>query len=138
MNIVIIGCSQIGRLMAERLDESGYDISVVDSDIEKLNMLGDDFGGLVIQGVPIDMDILSNAGCKNADVVLVLTPDDSTNIMVTHIVKNYFRIENVYTQIMEPDLEDLYTEFGFKTICPTRFVSDSLFGIVNGLGGNEE
>lgn len=127
MNIIIIGCGRVGSRLAKSLDEWGYDVSVIDRDPQQLELLGDDFGGLVVRGISIDKDVLTNAGCENADAVVVVTPNDNMNIMTTHMIREYFGVETVYTRIMEPELEEVYQNLGFQTICSTRLVSDAIF-----------
>lgn len=130
MNVVVVGCGKIGRCIAEKLDRWGYEVAVVDNEPALLEAFDEDFEGIVVQGVPFDKEVLENAGCGNADVVLVVTSDDNVNIMATHVINEYFGVDVVYTRIMDLELEGIYRGFGFKTICPTRMVTDSLFNVI--------
>src|SRR5665647_2243096 len=80
MHIIIIGCGKLGSTLAKELSIAGHDISIIDHDNERLNVLGSGFNGLKIKGIEYDNDHLIEAGIKNADFVLAVTPDDNLNI----------------------------------------------------------
>ena len=52
------------RRMADTLCQLGHDVSIIALNRENFDLLSDDFSGLTIQGVPIDLDILRQAGCE--------------------------------------------------------------------------
>lgn len=128
MNIVIIGCGRSGLRLANALSEHDFDVAVVDKSQTNLDLLGNDFEGITVCGSPIDRDVLTDAGCASADFVAIVTRDDNTNIMCAQVLRRYFDIKNVVTRILDPAREDAYRRLGLKTICPTRFVADTLFG----------
>ena len=126
MNILIVGCGKVGSELAALLDSEGHDVSVVDKDEEKFNVFSDDFGGFTISGVPIDQDVLKHAGIENADVVLALTEEDNVNIMVAQLAKEFFKVPRVLIRIFDPSRGEIYSHFGFKTICPTNITIAAL------------
>ena len=58
MNVLVIGCGRQGSLLARMLDSNGHDVAVVDADAGQFSRLGDDFDGMTVEGVPMDMDVL--------------------------------------------------------------------------------
>ena len=72
MNILVIGCGRVGTHLARELSENGHDVSVVDADPERLEQLGDDFQGMAIAGVAMDLEILKEAGIEGCDAMAVV------------------------------------------------------------------
>ena len=48
---------------------------------------------MTVTGMPMDMDVLRNAGVEWCDAVAVVTPDDNLNITISQIVKTFFQVE---------------------------------------------
>ena len=126
MNILIVGCSKVGSGLAEILDDEGHDVSVVDREEEMFDVFSNDFGGFTISGVPIDQDVLKQAGIEDADVVIALTEEDNVNIMVAQLAKEIFKIPRVLIRIFDPSRGEIYSHFGFKTVCPTNLTIAAL------------
>ena len=95
MNILIIGCGRLGSRLASVLDLQGHDIVVIESDPERLNQLDDGFDGLMIQGNPIDLDVMKSAGIEGCDYVLCLSPNDNQNLMASQIARNIFHVQYI-------------------------------------------
>ena len=127
MNILIIGCGRIGVSLAERLDAHGHDVAIVDSDIDNFRALSDEFTGITVCGMPMDMHVMQNAGIQNCDAVAVVTPDDNLNITVSQVVKEFFGVENVLARISDPTREKVFKKFGLNTVCPTNLAGDAMF-----------
>ena len=66
MNILVIGCGQVGASLVRDLERIGHDISLIEKDSEQLKRLDsfDDytFGGTALVGDPTDPDILKQGG----------------------------------------------------------------------------
>ena len=99
MNILIIGCGNLGSVLANEFDRNGHDVSVVDENPDRIHLLHEDFDGLFVTGIAMDMDVLRDAGVESCDAVAVVTSDDNLNITVSQIVKKFFGVENVITRI---------------------------------------
>ncbi|MEG1886828.1 MAG: NAD-binding protein, partial [Oscillospiraceae bacterium] len=67
MNIIIIGCGQVGIRIASSLCRLGHDVAMLSQDDTKLDDLPADFSGLKVMGVPMDTDVLESAGIKECD-----------------------------------------------------------------------
>ena len=124
MNILVIGCDQVGAALVRDLERIGHDISLIEKDPEQLKRLDsfDDysFGGTALVGDPTDPDILKQGGVENCDAVAAVSEDDSVNLMAAQIAKNIFRREKVICRVSDPHLQVLYHKaYELDTICPT-------------------
>jgi len=130
MQIIVIGCGKVGSKFAQMMSDEGHDIVIVDNDSKLFKSLGMNFNGITVTGVPIDQDVLKNAGIETADVLIALTPDDNTNIMVCQVAKEIFNVPKVLARIFNPEREDVFHQFGLDTICPTNFTVDVIKSFV--------
>ena len=126
MNVLVVGCGRQGTLLAELLDRNGHDVAVIDAEKDNFRSLSDDFNGITVDGMPMDMTVLKNAGVESCDAVVVVTPDDNLNITVSQIVRHFFGVENVVARISDPARENVFHRFGLKTVCPTKLAGNAM------------
>ena len=132
MNILVIGCDQVGAALIRDLEHIGHDISLIERDPEQLKRLEafDDYtiGGTALVGDPTDPDILRRGGVENCDAVAAVSEDDSLNLMAAQIAKNIFQREKVICRVSDPHLQILYHKaYGLETICPTVLTEQAVF-----------
>ena len=132
MNILVIGCDQVGASLIRDLEHIGHDISLVEKDPEQLKRLDafDDyrFGGTAMVGDPTDPDVLRRAGVENCDAVAAVSEDDSVNLMAAQLAKSIFRREKVICRVSDPHLQVLYHKtYELETVCPTVLTEQAVF-----------
>ena len=132
MNILVIGCDQVGAALIRDLERIGHDISVVEKDPEQLKRLDafDDytFHGTALVGDPTDPDTLRRGGVENCDAVAAVTEEDSVNLMAAQLAKNIFRRDKVICRVSDPHLQILYHKaYELETICPTVLTEQAVF-----------
>ena len=126
MNILIVGCGDTGSQLANVLDHMGNQVSVVDRNPETAAELSDSFTGMFTVGVPIDQDVLRHAGIEGCDVVIAVTRDDNTNLMVAQLARDIFGVPKVISRVSDPRREEVFSSFGLSTICPTNLTVASV------------
>lgn len=131
MNILIVGCGRVGGGLANALYREGHDISVVDPSPDSFSRLEDGFTGFRLAGVPIDLTTLRRAGIEECDLVAAVTGDDNTNLMVSQIAKEIFKVPKVLTRLYDPVRQDIYQQEGLHTVCPTGITVDLIQQIVS-------
>ena len=106
MNILVIGCDQVGASLIRDLERIGHDISLIEKDPEQLKRLDafDDytFSGNALVGDPTDPDVLRQGGIENCDAVAAVSEDDSLNLMAAQIAKSLFQREKVICRVSDP------------------------------------
>ena len=132
MNILVIGCDQVGASLIRDLERIGHDISLIERDPEQLKRLDafDDyrFGGTALVGDPTDPDVLRRGGVENCDAVAAVSEDDSVNLMAAQIAKSIFRREKVICRVSDPHLQVLYHKtYELETVCPTVLTEQAVF-----------
>ena len=119
MYFIIAGCMTIGASLAQILSEENHDVVVIDSDPKNLEALGSGFNGVTITGMPMDEDVLRNAGIQQADALAAVTRDDNMNIMIAQVAQNLFHVPRVITRLYSPEREQVFRDMGMTTVCPT-------------------
>ena len=67
MNIIIVGCGKVGYTLVEQLGGENHNITVIDTNEEKVNSITDDLDAMGIVGNGVSFQTLSEAGIDHAD-----------------------------------------------------------------------
>ncbi len=90
MKIIILGAGQVGSSVAEVLASEANDITVVDTDEERLVRLRDRLDLRTVTGAASHPDVLREAGADDADMVLAVTNSDETNMIACQVAYTLF------------------------------------------------
>jgi len=131
MNILVIGCGNVGSALCGALSAQGHDVSVISSDKEQFSNLPSDFTGFTTTGVPIDQEVLKKAGIENCEAIAAVTSDDNTNLMVIQLAKKFFHVPRVFARVNDPKKNAVFSEFGLETICPTNTTVSAFCSAIN-------
>ena len=88
--LIIVGGGNIGFNLAKDLEKYQSDISVcvVENNEERSRYIADQLSNtLVLNGDGLDQDILDEANIKDANLLLALTNDDETNIILSAVAR---------------------------------------------------
>ena len=87
MNIVICGAGEVGSHCAEVLASQGHNITVIDQHTETLSALDDVLDVRNLMGNGAHADVLLEAGCAKADLVIAAMKSDEMNLLSGSIAK---------------------------------------------------
>ena len=88
--IIIIGGGNIGFNLAKDLEkyQSDISVSIVENNEDRSKYIADQLSNtLVLNGDGLDQDLLDEANIKDADLLLALTNDDETNIIISAVAR---------------------------------------------------
>ena len=91
MKIIILGAGQVGGTLAENLANEQNDITVIDTDAQRLRELQDSIDIKTITGVGSYPQVLRAAGADDADMLIAVTNSDETNMVACQIAYTLFR-----------------------------------------------
>ena len=87
--VVIIGAGLIGRNLTLLLEKDGYDVKVIDKDLDRCEQLAAQVDrSIVIHGDGTDIDLLQAEEISDNDVIICLTDDDKLNLLVALLAKH--------------------------------------------------
>ena len=116
--VIIAGCGRFGSKLVSILADKNDNISIIDINEQSFSRLPTSLKYNWIEGDATDTDILEYAGIKTADVLVAVTNDDDTNIMIAKIAKEYYQVNQVIARIEDTSKEASYKQMGIITICP--------------------
>jgi NhaP-type Na+/H+ or K+/H+ antiporter len=132
MGILIIGGGKVGRILAERFDKRGENVTVIDISEEECNKCME-LGIRTIQGNAADVNTLKKAGIKNTKYAVVTTKKDDTNLLFCQIAKARFGFKGDQLVARVNNMENLnaFWDLGILAMSPTMttaVVMDSMIG----------
>lgn len=81
MKIVVAGCGNVGYTLAEQLSSEGHEITLLDTDGERLEFVVDTLDIQGVEGNAISYNVLKEAGLENADLFIAVTNEDEINML---------------------------------------------------------
>ncbi|MGH8350102.1 MAG: Trk system potassium transporter TrkA [Pseudomonas sp.] len=101
MKIIILGAGQVGGSLAEHLASEANDITVVDTDGERLRDLGDRLDIRTVQGRGSFPTVLRQAGADDADMLVAVTNSDETNMVACQVAHTLFHTPTKIARVRE-------------------------------------
>lgn len=87
MKIIITGAYAIGTHLARLLSRNHEDITLIDSDPDRLERIGSDYDLLTMVAQPDSIKALIDAGIKHTDLFIAVTPNQSLNLNCCMLAK---------------------------------------------------
>lgn len=87
MNIIIVGCGQVGRALAEQLSENENNITVIDELDENVRRVTDKLDVMGVVGNGASYNVQKEAGITKADLLIAVTGSDELNLLCCLIAK---------------------------------------------------
>ncbi len=122
MKIVIAGAGEVGCHLAKMLSEGYHEITIIDSDEERLAQVGESMDVLTVQGDPTSINVLKSAGTENADLFVAVTPGISQDInLVSAIIAKRLGSRKVTARIkndeyLNYDNKLMFTDMGIDLL----------------------
>ena len=132
MKIIILGAGRVGHSVAESLVSERNDITVIDTDAERLRDLESRFDLRGVVGNGIDPAVLAEAGAHDTDLLIACAAQDETNLVCCKIAQIVFNIPTRIARVRSSGFDNderLVGPEGFavdRIICPeeslTRYI----------------
>ena len=90
MKIIVLGAGQVGSSVAEVLANEANDITVVDTNANKLLELQDRLDIRTVIGQAGHPEVLGRAGAEDADMIIAVTNSDETNMVACQVAYTLF------------------------------------------------
>lgn len=142
MKAIIVGAGEVGYHIADRLSREGHDITIIERDRVREQMLADKVNALVIHGNGASGEILESAGIDKADLFIAVTDQDEVNLVACIMAGEYqvpskiARIKSIEYSHNEGKLNA--AKFGIDLLInPQTVVADEIFHVVQYTAASE-
>ncbi len=105
MKVIIIGAGKVGFNLAEVLSADNHDVTVIEIDEERSEILRENLDIKVITGNGTSLKVLEEAEARGADLFLAVTQNDEFNILASIIAKTIDAKKTV-ARVRNPDYEN--------------------------------
>ena len=102
LKVVIIGCGKVGATLTEQLSEEGHDITIIDTDPQKVQELANLYDVMGIIGNCASLESQNDAGVDKADVLIAVTGSDELNLLCCIIAKQFGKCAAI-ARVRTPD-----------------------------------
>ncbi len=126
MNIVIVGCGKVGRTLAEKLNEEGNNIVVIDSDAQKVKNIAEKLDIMGVIGNGATHSVQAEAGIEDADLFIAVTGSDEMNLLCCLIAKkagNCQTIARIKNPQYSSDAKYFRDELGLAMVINTEYAA---------------
>lgn len=127
MNIIIVGCGKVGKVLAAQLSKEDNSICIVDTDSEVVHKLTETYDVMGIIGNGSSFNVLLEAGLNTADLLIAVTESDEVNLLCCTIAKkgrnNCRTIARVRNPLYNSERKFLQDELGLSMIINPEYIA---------------
>jgi trk system potassium uptake protein TrkA len=112
MKVVVAGAGNIGRHLANDLNNRGHDVTLIEQEPGTMEKAKDDAPGgvMFVLGDACEPWVLDQAEVRSSDVIVAATGDDEDNLVISLLSKQEYGVPHVVARVNHPKNEWLFTE----------------------------
>ena len=115
MYAIIMGGGRVGLALANLLIDSGFDITLIESDESLCGEVASELDALVIHGNGTSSKLLEEANIEDADYFIATTGNDEANLLSCILVRKY-DVDTIIARVSNPDHEEAFKEVGIDRV----------------------
>lgn len=102
LRIIIVGCGKVGRTLVEQLSKEGHEITVIDTDAEKVENITNTYDVMGIIGNGASYSAQVEAGIEVSDLIIAVTGSDELNLLCCTVAKRVGNCSSI-ARVRTPD-----------------------------------
>ena len=119
MQIIVVGCGNVGSTLTEQLSKEGHNITVIDSKTDRLKRVTDSSDVMGVLGNGATYSVQMEAGIEEADLLIAVTDSDELNLLCCLIAKkagNCHTIARVRNPVYSLEVDFIKEELGLSMV----------------------
>lgn len=144
MKIVIAGAGQVGSHLAKMLSADSHDVTVIDSDSQRLSELLETTDVVSVEGSTCSVDNLRKAGVPRADLFVAVNPSSDQNVnLVSAMLAKSLGCKRVtarvnYEEYTTPQNRELFAAMGIDHIFyPEKLAATEIIDLLKRTGSTD-
>ncbi len=134
MNILIAGCGQVGKSLAQQLNEEGHEVAVMDTDYQVVESVASACDVIGYQGDCTSLKSQTDAGIQDMDLLIAATDQDEKNMLACLIARKAGHCQTI-ARVRDPQyLDEIYflkEELGLSmSINPEQVAASDLVRLI--------
>ena len=126
MQIIIVGCGNVGATLTEQLSKEGHNITVIDVDGYRTEAVANQYDVMGIVGNGASLAIQNEAGIADADLMIAVTASDELNLLCCLIAKkagDCNTIARVRNPVYNKEITFIKEELGLSMIINPEYAA---------------
>jgi trk system potassium uptake protein len=99
MNIIICGAGRVGFSISKQLSAQGHSITIIDHSSEYIQKINESQDVKGVVGRATFPSVLEKAGAEDADMIIAVTQNDETNMVICQVAHSIFNINKKIARI---------------------------------------
>jgi len=121
--VMIIGAGRTGRFLAPLLERQGLFVKIIDKNEERCRLVAEKLEkGIALCGDGTDIDLLTEEGISEADVVICITEDDKLNLMLALMAKHMGAGKTI-VRVARNEYGNLMEKVGVDVVLSSRLLA---------------
>ncbi len=116
----VVGGGVVGSQVALGLQQSGWDVKVIEADRRRCEEISAILDCLVLHGDGADLDLLRMESVDEDSVLVAVTSNDERNLLVSLLAKRQLGIQRIITRADQPVNERLFEKVGIDVVRSAR------------------
>ena len=119
MQILIVGCGNVGQTLVQQLSKEGHNITVIEEKNAVLQDVVNSYDVMGIVGNGASYSIMKDAGIDKAELMIAVTDSDELNLLCCLIAKkagNCHTIARVRNPIYKKEINFIKEELGLSMV----------------------
>lgn len=105
LRIIIVGCGKVGVALLEQLCKEGHDITIIDTDAQKIQDLTNMYDVMGITGNGASYSVQVEAGIATTDLLIAVTGSDELNLLCCTIASQVADCSSI-ARVRTPDYSE--------------------------------
>ena len=126
MQIIVVGCGNVGATLTEQLSSEGHNVTAIDVENQKLQNLINNFDVMGVIGNGASFAVQKEAGVEHAHLLIAVTGSDEVNLLCCLIAKKTggcHTIARVRNPIYNMEINYIKEELGLSMIINPEFTA---------------
>ncbi|MFP3853039.1 MAG: NAD-binding protein [Anaerolineales bacterium] len=112
MKIMLFGGGKTVYFLAKEFTDKGHQTTVITKDQVQARRFARQLDAIVLHGDGSSPTILEDAGARQADVLLALTPADEDNLIACQVAQRMFGVPRTFALVNDPENETIFRGLG--------------------------